>query len=88
MRPRAWLAVTTCNPTFAADAGLADRLLVARMNQRNSETSDEALSTEIAANRDAGLSWIAHTLAKAVADSAAVPSATESTAIQTTRRSP
>ncbi|MGO9246828.1 MAG: bifunctional DNA primase/polymerase [Verrucomicrobiia bacterium] len=74
MRPRAWLAVTTCNPTFAADAGLADRLLVARMNQRDGETSDEALSTEIAANRDAGLSWIAHTLAKAVADSAAVPS--------------
>ena len=70
MRPRGWLALTTCNATFAADAGLADRLLVVRMNQRDGETSDEALSAEIVANRNAGLSWIAETLATALADTA------------------
>jgi hypothetical protein len=74
LRPRAWLALTTCNATFAADAGLADRLIVVRMNQRTGETSDETLSTEITANRDAALSWIARTLADALADTVPTPS--------------
>ncbi len=33
-RARAWAIVTSANPTFAADAGLADRLLVIRLERR------------------------------------------------------
>jgi hypothetical protein len=73
LRPRAWLAVTTANPTFASDAGLADRLLVVRMGRLDGETSDGQLSDEIAAARDAGLSHIAKTLAAALADNEPTP---------------
>lgn len=73
LRARAWVAVTTCNPTFANDAGLADRLLVVRMARRESETSDAQLSDEIAKHRDAGLSHVTKTLAKALADTAPTP---------------
>ena len=73
LRPRAWLALTTANPTFAADAGIADRLLVIRMSQREGETSDAALSAEITARRNAVLSWIVHTLAAALADTSPTP---------------
>jgi hypothetical protein len=44
------------------------------MLQRTGDTSDETLSTEITANRDAGLSWVAWTLADALADTAPTPS--------------
>ncbi len=74
LRPRAWLAVTTANPTFAADSGLADRLIVARMERRDGEdTGDAELGAEISAARDAGLSHIAQTLSTALADKAPVP---------------
>ncbi len=66
-----WLLVTSANPTFASDAGLADRLIVVRVNRRN-ETADTVLSREIAENRNAGLSWIAHALSKALADNGRV----------------
>jgi 5S rRNA maturation endonuclease (ribonuclease M5) len=68
LRANAWLGVTSANPTFGNDAGLADRLLVVRMERRGDETSDAALTDEILANRDAGLSHIAATLQKALAD--------------------
>ena len=75
LRARAWLCVTTANPTFASDAGLADRLLLVRMARRDElETSDAALTDEILANRDAGLSHIAATLRAALADTAPTPS--------------
>lgn len=74
LRPRAWLCVTTSNPTFASDAGLADRLLLVRMARREDEaTSDAALTDEILANRDAGLSHLAETLRSALADTAPTP---------------
>ena len=73
LRPRAWICVTTANPTFAADAGLADRLLVVRMNRREVTASDTALTDEIIANRDAGLSFIAQTLSAALADTVPTP---------------
>lgn len=73
LRARAWLAITSLNPTFAADAGLADRLLVIRLNRRAGETAESSLFDEIAANRDAGLSWIAETLSGALADRGEVP---------------
>ena len=73
LRARAWLAITTSNPTFANDSGLADRLMVVRLKRRQGNTSDAALSQEIAANRDGALSFMAHTLAAALADTAPTP---------------
>jgi hypothetical protein len=73
LRANAWLAVTSSNPTFAGDAGLADRLLVVKLGRRAGETSDAALSVEIAENRNAGLSHIAWTLAHALANNAPIP---------------
>jgi hypothetical protein len=75
LRPRAWICVTTANPTFASDAGLADRLQLVRMARRDDqESSDAALTDEILANRDAGLSHLAETLRAALADTAPTPS--------------
>ena len=70
---RAWVILTSANPTFAADAGLADRLLVVRLERRTEDTAESALSDEIAANRDAGLSWMAHTIGAALADTGPTP---------------
>lgn len=74
LRARSWVAVTSANPAFAADAGLADRLLVVRLKRREGGTAEAALSAEIAAARDAGLAWVCHTIHKALADAEAVPS--------------
>ena len=74
LRANAWLAITAANPTFGNDAGLADRLLVVRMARRDGdESSDAALTDEILANRDAGLSHLAKTLRIAMADTAPTP---------------
>jgi hypothetical protein len=73
LRARAWLCLTSANPTFASDSGLADRLILVRMNRRTDETSDACLSTEIKEHRDAGLSFIARTLATALADTEPTP---------------
>jgi hypothetical protein len=73
LRARAWLCLTSANPTFASDSGLADRLLLVRMNRRTDETSDAELSAEIREHRNAGLSFIARTLATALADTQRTP---------------
>jgi len=73
LRANAWLAVTSANPTFGNDAGLADRMLLCRMERRADETGDGVLTDEILANRDAGLSHIAHTLQQALADTGPTP---------------
>jgi hypothetical protein len=74
LRARSWIGITTCNPSFASDAGLADRLLVVRMNRREvGNTSNSILSAEIAANRNAGLSHIAMILQRAMADAGPTP---------------
>ncbi len=74
LRPRAWLILTSSNPSFAADPGFSDRVLVVRMARRDDcDTGDAALADEIAANRDAGLSHLARTLATALADTAPTP---------------
>ena len=74
LRARSWVAVTSANPSFAADAGLSDRLLVVRLNRRSGETAESVLADEIGAARDAGLSWICHVIADALLDSAPTPS--------------
>lgn len=73
LRARSWVCITSASPDFASDPGLADRLLVVRLNRRTGETAETVLSDEIAANRDAGLSWIAQTLSVALTDHEAVP---------------
>jgi hypothetical protein len=73
LRARAWIIVTTANPTFAADAGLSDRLLVVRMDRRQGQTEDARLTDEIRSNRDGMLSHIAMTLRSALADQGPVP---------------
>jgi hypothetical protein len=73
LRANAWLVVTTANPTFANDAGLADRLLLVRTHRVDGDASDSALSDEIQANRDAALVHIAETVASALADSRPTP---------------
>jgi Toprim-like len=73
LRARAWLVVTSANPSFANDAGLADRLIVVRMERRGDETGDAVLTEEILKHRDAGLSHIACTLQTALADSRPTP---------------
>lgn len=70
LRANAWLAITSANPTFGNDAGLADRLLVVRMEPKSEATSDAALRDEILQHRDAGLSHIAEVLRQALADTA------------------
>ena len=70
---RSWVAVTSANPSFAADSGLADRLLVVRLTRRAGGTAEATLADEIAAARDAGLSWICQTIWGALADTATVP---------------
>lgn len=72
-KARAWSVVTSANPTFASDAGLADRLLVVRLDRRNADTAESALSDEITANRNAGLSFVAYVLSYALADHEPVP---------------
>ena len=73
LRANAWPIVTTANPTFANDAGLADRLLLVRTHRAEGDTSDAALSDEITANRDAGLVHIAETIAAALKDRQPTP---------------
>jgi hypothetical protein len=66
---KAWVALTSANPTFANDSGLADRLYIIRMGISRQETvEEEKLLSEVTAKRDAGLSFIAHILASALAD--------------------
>lgn len=74
LHSNAHLIVTCANPTFAEDPGLADRLIVVRLDRRTGKTSDKALSDEIAYNRDASLSFIAHTLARTLEDTLPLPS--------------
>lgn len=74
MRPRAWVAITTARPdSFAGDPGLADRLLIVRMERREGDTKDAELSAQIANCRDAGLSWVCAMLSKALGDTATPP---------------
>jgi hypothetical protein len=73
LRARSWVIITSANPTFAADGGLADRLLVVRLDRLKKETAESSLTNEIAAARDAGLSWMALMIHRALADTTPVP---------------
>ncbi len=68
LRANSWIILTSMNPAFAEDSGLADRILVIRVKRREGETLESELSADITATRDAGLSWICQTLSKVLAD--------------------
>jgi len=71
----AWPIVTSANPTFGSDAGLADRTMLIRLQRRSGETADNLLSDEITMNRAAGLSFICDVISKALADTRPTPKA-------------
>ncbi len=73
LQARSWIAITSANPAFGSDPGLADRLLVVRLDRRIGTTAESALSDEIAAIRDSGLSWIAQILSEALKDQKPIP---------------
>ncbi|NLE41296.1 MAG: hypothetical protein GX615_05640, partial [Lentisphaerae bacterium] len=73
LRARAAVAITSASPSFASDAGLADRLLVVRLQRRTGETAESTLFNEVTAARNAGLSWITRVLSVALADTAPTP---------------
>ncbi len=73
MEANSWVAITSANPMFASDAGLADRLLVVRMLRRKADTADSVLTDEIMQKRDSGLSFICAAISKALADKGNVP---------------
>jgi len=73
LQPNGWSFVTSANPSFASDAGLADRLYVIRLNRRkDKETEDSLLLQEILKYRDSGLSYICMILSKALADTSKI----------------
>ncbi len=57
-KARAALILTSSNPYFASDGGVADRLEVIRLERNISDTADSALSADIERKRNACLSWI------------------------------
>jgi hypothetical protein len=68
--PRAWVAITSVRPTFAGDPAVADRLLVVRFDGTyagGASVGDEQLRRDVEQNRDACLTFIAWTLARATA---------------------
>lgn len=70
---RANCIITSNNPAFASESGLADRLIVVRLDRRIKETAESALSADIERNRDGALTWMVRTLAVALSDSGQIP---------------
>lgn len=72
LRANAKIMMTSNNPMFASESGLADRLQIVRLDQfdgkNGKESGDSALTESIAAHRDAALTWMAKTVSRALAD--------------------
>ena len=72
LRANAKMIMTSNNPMFASESGLADRLQIVRLNQfdgkNGKESSDSAMSAAIAEHRDAALTWFVRTVSRALAD--------------------
>lgn len=69
LKANAHLIITSNNPRFATELGLADRLQVVRLSRARKASSDLALTEDIEKKRDDFMTWIARTLAAALADS-------------------
>lgn len=72
LRSNARIILTSNNPMFASESGLADRLQIVRLGQfdgRNGkEVGDSSITRDVAANRNAVITWLARTVSKALAD--------------------
>lgn len=70
LRANAHLILTSNNPIFSTEGngGMADRLISAHLDMNRSASMDTELSEDIRVNRDAFLTWIARTVALALAD--------------------
>lgn len=74
LRANAHLIVTSNNPLFSTEGagGMADRLVTVNLLARTGLTMDRGLSDDIASRRDDFMTWIARTVAAALADAAPV----------------
>lgn len=72
LRANAKIMMTSNNPMFASESGLADRLQIVRLDQfdgkNGKESGDSALTESISAHRDSALTWMAKTVSLALAD--------------------
>lgn len=72
LRANAKIIMTSNNPMFASESGLADRLQIVRLDQfdgkNGKESGDTAISDAIAEKRDAALTWFVRTVSRALAD--------------------
>lgn len=70
LRANAHLILTSNNPIFSTEGngGMADRLISAHLDLNRSASMDTELSEDIRVNRDAFMTWIAKTVALALAD--------------------
>lgn len=74
LKTKAWVALSSVNSYFAADPGLADRLLVVRLTRRaRGDTKGDPLSKEILEARSAALSWLAIMHQRALSDTQPTP---------------
>lgn len=73
-RARSAVVITSATPQFASDFAVADRIMTVRMERREDRaTADRELGTEIAAIRNDAMTWVARSLATALADTQPVP---------------
>ncbi len=78
LRANAKIILTSNNPMFASESGLADRLQIVRLGQfdgkNGKESGDSALTAAIIEHRDAALTWFAKTVSRALADDGEIES--------------
>lgn len=73
-RARCWCMVTGTQPSFAADSGVADRLLTVELYSREAgDTKESALIDDVKAKRNEALTWICRAWCRALADDAVPP---------------
>ena len=73
LEARAAVILTSSNPYFAADAGVADRLEVVRLERNERDTADTLLTDDIKAKRNACMTWMCKVLLDALGSDAPPP---------------
>lgn len=72
LRANAKIVMTSNNPMFASESGLADRLQIVRLDQfdgkNGKESGDSSITAAIEKRRDAALTWLVRTVSRALAD--------------------
>lgn len=73
LRSKANIIITSNNPLFTTegDGGMSDRIITVSLRPRTS-TDEHGVDSDISANRDRYLTWIARTLSKVLADTGEV----------------